>query len=70
MDSPKLSKDDHVWALPSNLSATDLEKDYISVPLPKLGFKDRLIQIGQQAYILLCALPLNLNHDYSKGCNK
>ncbi len=69
VDSPKLSPDDHVWELPA-LSEEDKQKDYIVAPLPKMSLKEKAIQIANQAYILLCALPLNLNKDYSKGCDK
>ncbi len=69
VDSPVLTRDDHVFELPQ-LSAEDMQKDYISAPLPKMSMNERAMQAGKQAYLALCALPLNTNNDFSNGTNK
>lgn len=70
VDSPKLSHDDHIWELPSTLSAADRAKEYVETPLPKMSLKDKAEQSAKQLYLVLCALPLKLNTDYTNGLNK
>ncbi len=69
VDLPALTKDDHIWELPQ-LSEADMQKDYIPVPLPKASLAEKGKMAGLQAYLALCALPLNTNNDFSKGTNK
>ncbi|MCQ2460781.1 MAG: DUF362 domain-containing protein [Clostridia bacterium] len=69
-DAPMLSHDDHVFPLPK-LSKEEMKKDYISVPMPKMGPIKRVKQAVMQTYLVLCALPVNLNKKYGKdGLNK
>ena len=62
-DAPMLSHDDRIFEIPP-LSDDDMEKDFIPVPMPKMGIVSRVKQAGLQAYVALCALPLNTNHRY------
>lgn len=62
-DAPMLSHDDRIFEIPP-LSADDMEKDFIPVPMPKMGILSRVKQAGLQVYVALCALPLNTNHRY------
>ena len=62
-DAPMVSHDDRIFELPT-LSAEDMKKDYISVPMPAMSLKERVKQAGLQFYVALCALPLNTNHNY------
>lgn len=69
-DAPMLSHDDHVFPLPK-LSKEEMKKDYISVPMSKMGPIKRVKQAVMQTYLVLCALPVNLNKKYGKdGLNK
>ncbi len=65
-DAPMLSHDDHVFPLPK-LSKEEMKKDYISVPMPKMGPIKRVKQAAMQTYLVLCALPLNMNNKYGKN---
>lgn len=65
-DAPMLSHDDHVFPLPK-LSKEEMKKDFISVPMPKMGPIKRVKQAVMQTYLVLCALPLNLNNKYGKN---
>ncbi len=68
-DAPVLSHDDRIFEIPG-LSPADKDKDFISAPMPKMGIAERVKQAGLQAYVALCALPLNTNHRYgSEGHN-
>ncbi len=70
VDSPKISHDDHVWDLPKSLTPADLEKNYVEAPMPKMSLMDKAEQSVKQLYLVLCALPLKLNTDYTNGLNK
>lgn len=65
-DAPMLSHDDHVFPLPK-LTKEEMEQNYISVPMPKMGPISRVKQAVMQTYLVLCALPLNLNNKYGKN---
>ncbi|MCR4747535.1 MAG: DUF362 domain-containing protein [Clostridiales bacterium] len=64
-DAPTLSHNDAVFPLPK-LSKKDMEKDFISVPMPRMGPVKRVKQAVMQTYLMLCALPLNINKKYGK----
>ncbi len=70
VDAPRISHDDRVFDIPKKLSKADMKKDFVPYPLPKMGPIEKCRQIINQAYILLCALPLPINMNYKHGQNK
>ncbi len=70
VDAPRISHDDHVFDIPKQLTAEEMEKDFIPYPLPEMSPIEKVRQIINQAYILLCALPLPMNKNYKHGLNK
>ena len=70
VDAPRISHDDRVFDIPKKLSKADLAKDFVPYPLPKMSLYEKCRQIINQAYILLCALPLPINTNYKHGQNK
>ncbi len=70
VDAPRISHDDRVFDIPKKLSKAELAMDFVPYPLPKMGPIEKCRQIINQAYILLCALPLPINTNYKHGQNK
>jgi len=65
-DAPMLSNNDRIFELPK-LSEEDMKKDFIPAKMPHLSMIERVKQAGLQTYLLLCALPVNLNKKYGTG---
>ncbi|MCQ2488945.1 MAG: DUF362 domain-containing protein [Clostridia bacterium] len=70
VDAPRISHDDRVFDIPKKLSKAELAMDFVPYPLPKMSLYEKCRQIINQAYILLCALPLPINTNYKHGQNK
>ncbi|MBO4446374.1 MAG: DUF362 domain-containing protein [Clostridia bacterium] len=67
-DAPSISHDDRIYEIA--VAEADKDKNYVSVPMPKMGIFERVKQAVIQAYVVICALPIGLNSKYgSEGRN-